>query len=210
MIRTSAVKLTSVDAVAFRQKLRNDVGITIVRPDKQQPGMATISNKTGEPVPSANTNLKDYPVEVFKEAMALTQGLRFRRMGNVKVTADLFKKGEEEKTAEPLPFNEEAYKSIAAYYKDKDGKVSYDLINKEHIKFAKSSSIVKGMVEEGRTVGYIRKYIVHNKFKNIANNDKLTDKEIRGIVAKLEEEQSKVVFKELNEELKKLLAAAKR
>ena len=55
------------------------------------------------------------------------------------------------------------------------------------------------MVEEGRTVGYIRKYIVHNKFKNIANNDKLTDKEIRGIVAKLEEEQSKGVFKELND-----------
>jgi len=212
MFRTNAVKLTILNAVAYRQKLRNsgDIGLTIIRPDLKQPGIASLSRKTGEPVLAANTNAKDYPLDAFKEAAALTQGLPFKRMAAVKVTDKLFETGVEEKEPEVLPFNEEAYEKIAAYYTDKDGKVSYDLINKDLIKFTKSSTIVKGMIEEGRTVGYIRKYVVHNRFKNIAGNDKLTDKEIRGIVAKLEEEQAKGVFKELNSEIRKLLSANKR
>jgi len=44
MIRTKAVKLTAIPAIAFRQKLTaGGSGITILRSDTKQPGIASIS-----------------------------------------------------------------------------------------------------------------------------------------------------------------------
>ena len=211
MIRTDAVKLNSMKAFAYRQKLGSgDTGIVIVKPNGKQPGIASISKKTGEPVPAKNTNTAEYPLEAFREAMELTRGLTFRKQGNIKVTKGMFVEPAPEVPEEPVELNERALDAISAHYTDKNGKLSYDLINKELIKFAKSSSIVRKMIRDGCSVKEVREYIVLNKFRNIANNDDLSDKEVFKIVEVLDEVAEKGIFKELNEELKKMSAKNKK
>jgi hypothetical protein len=83
IIRTKLVELTSLAAVAYRQKLADGPGVVILRYDTMQPGFASISRKTGEPVPAANTNLDLYPLETFQKALELTAGIPYSRRGKV-------------------------------------------------------------------------------------------------------------------------------
>ena len=70
MIRTNTVKLSVIKAMAFRQKLASGgSGITIIRPDYSQPGIASISTKTGEVIPTKNCNRKMFPDKAFAEAI---------------------------------------------------------------------------------------------------------------------------------------------
>ena len=211
MIRTDAVKLTTIKAVAYRQKQADgDVGIVIIRPDQKQPGIAAINKKTGEPAPTANTNTSHYPVEAFKEAFRLTAGMQFRKQGSLKVTKSMFASEKPVKEPEVISMNEAAYETILNHYTDKNGKLSYDIINKELIRFAHSSSIVRNMIAENKSLSQIREYIVFNKFRNIADNQDLSEGELRLIIEALNEADQKGVFKEHNEEIKKLLSKNKK
>ena len=74
------VTLTVIPAIAYRQKLTSGgSGITIMRPDGSQSGIAAISKTSGEPISNRQTDLKKYPIEAFKEAMALTIGMPYRK-----------------------------------------------------------------------------------------------------------------------------------
>ncbi|MBP3870146.1 MAG: hypothetical protein J6E46_04135 [Faecalicoccus sp.] len=210
MIRTNVVKLTTIPAFAYRQKLQaGDTGIIIVRPDVKQPGIGSISKKTGEAVPTVNTDKDKYPLEAFIEAMDLTRGMPFKKQGSIKVTKEMFVEETDEPAEEPAELNVDALAKITEHYTDKNDKLSYDLINKELIKFAKSSTIVGNMIAAGDSLEDIRNYIVLNKFRNIAGNDELTDKEVFLIADTLDQFDKKNVFKDLNGELKKMLAEAK-
>ena len=209
-IRTNVVKLETIKAFAYRQKLQaGDSAIVIVRPDVKQPGMATISKKTGEPVPSANTPVKRYPAEAFKEAMALTNGMLYKKQGSIKVTEEMFVEPEEEKEPEVITLNEAAYRKIVEHYTDKNGKLSYDLVNSELIKFMKSSSIVRKMIADGEKASDIRDYIVLNKLRNIAGDLDMKEEEVFMIVDLLDEVSPKGLFKELNVEIRSALAKNK-
>lgn len=209
MIRTNVVKLETMQAFAYRQKLKaGDLCIVIVKPDVQQPGMAGVSRKTGEPVLTKNTDPKKFPPEAFKEAYEKTAGMPYRKQGSIKVTKEMFVEPEPEKEPEEIKLNEAAYRKILDHYVDKNGLLSYDVINSEMIKFLKSSSIVRKMIAEGEKAADIRDYIVANKFRNIAEED-LSDGEIKLIVELLDEASSKGVFKELNSEIRRDLAKVK-
>ena len=212
MIRTDTVSLTVIPAVAFRQKLKQGgSGIVILRPEARQPGIASISRTSGDPIINQQTDQKLFPEEAFKEAMRLTLGLPYRKTTPVKVTEDMIVKEIKEEEPDPeIKLNEEAYQAIVARYTDKSGHLSYDLINKEMIRFAKSSSIVRGMIQEGKKASVIRNYIVSNKFRNIADNDDLTNADIKLIVEMLDEVSPKGVFKELDAEIRKMLGAQKK
>ncbi|MBR3343293.1 MAG: hypothetical protein IKG34_03755 [Solobacterium sp.] len=212
MIRTDTVSLTVIPAVAFRQKLKQGgSGIVILRPEARQPGIASISRTSGDPIINQQTDQKLFPEEAFKEAMRLTLGLPYRKTTPVKVTEDMIVKEIKEEEPEPeIKLNEEAYQAIVARYTDKSGHLSYDLINKEMIRFAKSSSIVRGMIQEGKKASVIRNYIVSNKFRNIADNDDLTNADIKLIVEMLDEVSPKGVFKEIDAEIRKMLGAQKK
>lgn len=212
MIRTDTVSLTVIPAVAFRQKLKQGgSGIVILRPEARQPGIASISRTSGDPIINHQTDQKLFPEEAFKEAMRLTLGLPYRKTTPVKVTEDMIVKEIKEEEPEPeIKLNEEAYQAIVARYTDKSGHLSYDLINKEMIRFAKSSSIVRGMIQEGKKASVIRNYIVSNKFRNIADNDDLTNADIKLIVEMLDEVSPKGVFKEIDAEIRKMLGAQKK
>lgn len=212
MLRTKAVKLSVIPAMAFRVKLAGGPSITIQRADYEQPGIASLSKTSGEAIPTANTNLKKYPLEAFAEAVKLTNGLPYKKLKGVKVDKDLFK--EEKKTKlieeEEVIIDTEEYNKLIDHYSDKSGKLSYDLLNKDFIKFAKSSSVIRKMIDEGTTVAKLRNYITSHKVRNIIGNDDLSDKQIKRMVELLDEAYVKGVFKELNSELKKMLAANKK
>ncbi|MCR5228858.1 MAG: hypothetical protein K6D03_01905 [Solobacterium sp.] len=212
MIRTSTVSLTVIPAVAYRHKSQaGHSGITIIRPDVRQPGIASISRTSGEPIINQQTDQKMFPAEAFREAMKLTFGMPYRNLKSVKVTEDMVIKEAVEEAPEPdIIVNEKAYQAIVDRYTDKTGHLSYDLINKEMIRFAKSSSIVRGMIQEGKKSTVIRNYIVSAKFRSIAENDDLSKAEIKAIAAMLDEVSPKGVFKELDAEIRRMLGAQKK
>ncbi len=179
MIRTEVVKLTIIPAVAFRQKLpTGGVGITIVSIDSEQPGLASISKTSGEPIPSRNTPLAVYPIKAFAEAIALTAGMPYRKRSGVKLTQEQV----EEVAPEPVPEeSEEAildsreYQRIVDAYTDKNGKLSYDLLNKDLIQFANRSGKVKTMLDEQQDIEAIRNYIITTKFADITGNKSFSE-----------------------------------
>ncbi len=209
MLRTKAVKLTVIPAMAYRVKSPKGINITIQRADKEQPGIASISRTSGEAVLTNNTDLKAYPMKAFKEAIELTNGLPYKNQKGVKVTKEMVKE-KKEKAVEEVTVDPKDYQKIVDKYSDKIGKFSYDLINKDFIKFAKTSKVVADLIAEGAGVAKVRNYIVSTKFRNITGNHDLSDKQIRKMVEMLDENYPKGVFKDLNSELRKLVGANKK
>ena len=209
MIRTNVVELSVIPAVAYRQKLTSGgSGVTILRYGYEQPGIASVSKTTGKAIISDNTPADIYPEEAFAEALALTTGLPYKKQGKVVVDKKTF--AEEEDKSEEIEINLDDYNKIVEKYMDKTGKLSYELLNKDLIKFANSSKIVREMVDEHKTAGLIRKYIVGVKFRDITGNHDLSDKEIRKIVEMLDNVYPKGVFKELNDKIRKDLSKSKK
>lgn len=207
MLRTDTVQLTVIPASAYRQKLTSGgSGIVIIRKDTAQPGIASVSRKTGKAVPAVNTQKELYPEEAFAEALALTNGLPYRKQKAVKkeVPAE-----EPDPALESLAESEE-YRKITEKYTDKSGKLSYELLNKDLIRFSRSSSIVREMIAEQKPVKKIREYIIGVKFRNVAENHDLTDAQVMKIAELLDEAYPKGVFKTLNDTLRKDLAAQKK
>jgi hypothetical protein len=209
MLRTKAVKLTVIPAMAYRVKSPKGINITVQRADKQQPGIASISRTSGEAVPTDNTDLKAYPLKAFKEAIELTNGLPYKNQKGVKVTREMLAE-KKEKVKEEVVVDPKEYGKIVEKYSDKNGKFSYDLINKDFIKFAKSSSVVRDLAAEGATAKKIHNYVVANKIRNITGNQDLTDKQVKRMVELLDEAYPKGVFKELDAEIRKMVKANKR
>ena len=209
MLRTKAVKLSVIPAMAYRVKSPKGVNITIQRSDKKQPGIATISRTSGEAIPLKNTDLKAYPVEAFNEAIALTNRLPYKNEKGVKVSKEMVKE-KKEKKVEEIEVDPKDYQKIVDKYSDKNGKFSYELMNKDFISFAKRSSVVKDMIAEGASTAKIRNYIVANKFRNLTGNDNLSDKQIKKIVEMLDELSEKGVYKDLDAEIRRMQKANKR
>ena len=214
MIRTNVVDLTVIPAAAYRQKLpTGGAGIVILRSDVKQPGIASISKTSGKAIPSANTPAESYPAEAFQEAIALTAGLPYHRQGSVRYVSRKLKE-EQDKPAPELEEYEAVvdsreYAAVVERFTDKNGKLSYELLNREFIKFAHSSSKVREMLEAHRSVEAIRLYIAGAKFRSITGNDKLTDAQVLKIAELLDEASPKGVFRDLNKELRAKLKAAK-
>lgn len=142
MIRTNSVTLTTLpDAIAYRRKLASGgSGIVIVRASEPQPGTATISKTSGEPIVSGNTPTEAYPAEAFAEAIELTGGMPYRKQGKpatpfmrVAPDLDVTEDGDEgdESLTEASVVSGEDYQKVVDAYTDKDGKISYELLNRD-------------------------------------------------------------------------------
>ncbi len=212
MIRTNVVNLTTLKGIAYRQKLpAGGAGIVILREDASQPGIASISKTSGDPIPTANTSRELYPEEAFKEAISLTAGLPYRKQGSVQVK-DITPAAEEvteELIQEEAVVDSAEYGKVVEKYLDKNGKLSYDLLNKAMIKFAHSSSIVRRMVAAGESTDNICLYSVGAKFRSITGNHDMTDAQVLKMVELLDEVSPKGVLKEFNDELRKMKAGRK-
>ena len=223
MIRTNSVKLSVIPALAYRDKMaKGGSSIVILRADATQPGVATISKTSGEPIISANTPADLYPAEAFEEAIKLTAGMPYHKQGKPKVVAQDLENNEEleEVAVEEEPQVEEKheadsmvdsveYLAILHAYTDKKGKLSYDHISKEMIQFAHSSEMVGRMIAAGDSDETIRLYIVGTKFRNITGNKDLTDEQVLELAGLLDEVSPKGIFKDLNTEIRAMKASQK-
>ena len=212
MVRTNVVPLSVIKAIAYRQKLpAGGSGIVIIREDSAQPGIASISKTSGEPIPTATTPKKLFPLEAFREAIALTARLPYKKQGVVKLKGETAPiEAEPEKEAEEEAVVDSAdYEKIVAKYTDKNGMLSYELLNRDMIKFLHSSSVARKMVADGESVEAIRLYAVGAKFRGITGNHDLSDAQVLKIVELLDEVSPKGVFTEFNGEIRKSLKAAK-
>ena len=209
MIRTSVVELTTIPAVAYRQKLpAGGSGITICRYGEKQCGIASISTRSGKAIPAENCPAEKYPAAAFAEAIELTRGLPYKKLGKVTALKKSFKEAEP-KEEEEIQIDLADYDKLAAKYTDKAGKLSYELINKDLIKFLKSSSVARKLVEEQATPAKISRYVVGAKFRDVTGNKDLTDKQVKQLSDMLDNVYPKGVFKELTDEIRKALAQAK-
>ena len=215
MVRTDVVILSAIKGYAYRQKLKDGgSGIIIFREGASQPGIASISKTSGEPFPTANTPADLYPAEAFREAMELTAGMPYKKQGTATVKGKKLSVPKEAVPEEPVP--EEAvvdsadYQKIVDKYTDKNGKLSYSLLNKDMIRFAHSSSIVRKMIAEGESVDAIRLYTVGAKYRSITGDHSLTDDQVRKITDLLDEVSPKGVYREFNDQIRKELKAAKK
>ena len=218
MIRTNSVTLSVMPALAYRQKLTSGgSSIVILRADATQPGIATISKTSGEPIIAANTPADLYPVEAFAEAMELTAGMPYRKQGKPRIVAQDLQQVE----IEPEPADEELpeaavvidsdeYQAIVDAFTDKKGRLSYDLLNKELIQFAHESEMVRRMVEAQDPEDRIRLYVVGTKFRNVTGNKDLTDEQVLKMAELLDEVSPKGVFKDLTADIRAQLGASKR
>lgn len=213
LVRTVIVELSTIEAAAYRQKLRGgQSGVVILRYDTQQPGNATINPRSGEPDLSANTNPDLFPPSAFKEAMELTSGMPYSRRGKVKLSAEkedssIPEETDEELTAEELATVSSAeYEAIVKAYTNRKGELSYALINKDFIQFAKSSKLVADLVANRASEEDIRNHIVKVKLEDLTGNRNLTLAQTQRILEMLDEVSPRYVLKELNDEIRKMLA----
>ena len=192
MIRTNVVTLTVIPAIAYRQKLPSGgSGISIYRYDTVQPGIASISKSSGKAIPAANTPKKLFPQAAFNEAIAEEKVVETEEPAEDAVAKE-----------DEAVIDSADYQIIVDKFTDKNGKLSYDLLNRELIKYAKKSAQVSSMVESKATADEISFEIAKAKFREITGNALLSDDQIRKAIELLDEVSPKGVFKELNSEIR--------
>ena len=208
MIRTPLVELSTIEAVAYRRKLRGGhSGLVVMRYDTAQPGLAMLNRDSGEPDPAANVPAALYPMEAFREALELTSGLPYGARGAVRLTAASEAPDEVEETeAEAATVCSREYAAIVKTYTNRKGELSYDLLNKDFIQFAKSSKVVADMVAARASVEAIRDHVVKVKLEQLTGNRSLGDAQTRAIVEMLDEVSPRNVFRTFNDEIRKMLA----
>jgi hypothetical protein len=146
VIRTRLVELSSLEAVAYRQKLRGgQAGVVILRQDSAQPGLALLNRNSGQADLAAHTPAALFPQEAFDEALELTAGLPYSSRGPVRSPAAVTGAAvaeaaatpaapsplDEGHTAEELAtVNSADYAAIVKAYTNKKGEISYELLNK--------------------------------------------------------------------------------
>lgn len=156
-------------------------------------------------------------MEAFEEALELTSGLPYSSRGPVRSPAAA---GAVSSGDAPLPaeLSEEAspeamatvnsadYAAIVKAYTNKKGELSYELLNKALIQAARSNPFVAKMVANGASLEEVRDHVVKANFEAVTGNRSLSAAEVQRIVELLDEVSPRSVLRELNEDLRKLLA----
>ena len=216
MIRTNFISLCTCNGVAYREKLpAGGSRVVILEVGVKQPGIAEISKTSGEPIPAKRNPKNQYSLESFQEAIELTAGLPYSNQKPMKLNGRKAVEiqepaASEAPAAEEALVDSEAYQKIVQHYTDKKGRLSYDLLNKEMIKSANSSSVVRKMLEEGEGVDGVAQYVAGGRFRNIAEDPDLSGEEVAAIIELLDEVSPRGIFKEFNEEMRRKQAELKK
>jgi hypothetical protein len=214
VIRTRLVELSSLEATAYRQKLGNGrSGVVILRSDTPQPGLALLNRNTGEPDLAPNVPPDLFPLEAFKEALELTSGLPYSSRGKVSRAAAASRQGEPAAMEEQENAPEDVatvcsadYAAIVKAYTNRKGELSYDLLNKSLIQAARSNPFVAEMAARKASLDEIRDHVVLANFQAVSGNRGLGLAEMHRIVALLDEVSPRSVLRELNDEIRRMLA----
>lgn len=212
IIRTKAVELTMIPAIAYKQKLASGgAGIKILRIDGDQSAVCTIDRRTSEPVPYGTVDENLFPMEAFDEALELTSGLPYSARGGIRLSAvmqvypdDVVEEAPPEQIDMTLS---PEYQAIVERYSDEKGKMNYQLMNKEFIQFASKSKTVVDMAREKATRDEIFIFVVKSRAALVAGSkESLDDNSVALLIETLDEIDPRSAFKELKAYINRVLA----
>jgi len=216
MIRTEIVKLNSMTGLAYKQKLTaGGTGLAIITPNDR--AAFSINKRDGSVVPYGEVDAITFTGEVIEEALELTKGLPYRRLGKVtKVYDDSHcdETSAELETEDDEPsvcvIASKEYAGFIKEYTDKNGKFSYQLMNRDLMKFADRSSVVDNMVSEGESGDAILRYIVRSKVVSIARTKAVEDAFLTTFIETFDSMNTRSAFKELNAHIRAKMGKRKR
>jgi len=211
IIRTKAVELTTIPAIAYKQKLASGgAGIKILRIDGDQSAVCTIDKRTGEMLNYGDIDENLFPFEAFYEAFDLTSSLPYSARGSIKLIPvqidelDVVEEAPLEQTDMTLS---PEYQAIIERYGDEDGKLNYALMNKDFIQFAAKSKVVSEMVGSRASQDEILTFIVKSRATVISNRkESLDDTSVALLIETLDEIDPRSAFKELKAHIKRMQA----
>ena len=212
IIRTTAVELTAIPAIAYKQKLSSGgAGVKIFRLDQNAVAVFTIDRRTGDGGAYGQYDAVLFPDEAVSEALELTAGLPYTARGKLNITVLEEKKDAEDvgdTEAEKIDMVGSAeYAALLERYTNEKGKLNYALINKDFIQFANKSKVVASMVADKAAVEDILLFVVKSRTALLAGKkDSVSDAEAAALVETLDEIDPRSAFKELNSYIKRLLA----
>ena len=204
MIRTEAVKLSTIPGMGFKQKLQSGgAGITILTPDDR--ATFTINKRDGSCVPYGKVDPGVFTDDVIKEVLELTAGLPYRRLGKItKVHVDapceeasVEHDVEDEKVDIDIIASAE-YAAFIEKYSDKKGKFSHQLMNKELMQFAAKSGVVNKKLAEKENIDLITRYVVRSKAASLARKKDMDDDMLNAFIETIDSICTRSAFKELN------------
>lgn len=214
IIRTKAVELSCIPAIAYKQKLQaGGAGIKIMRLDSDASAVGTLDRRTGEIVPYGKIDDVLFPIEAFDEALELVKGIPYLSRGNI-VLNTFEQKEEEDVLVEETPkidmVGSDEYKAIIERYSDEKGKLNYALMNKNFIQFTAKSKTVSEMVSDKAEADEILVFVIKNRAAFIANKkESLDDASVSALIETLDEIDPRSAFKELKAHINKLIARRK-
>lgn len=212
IIRTPAVELTTIPAIAYKQKLASGgSGLKILRLDQDVAAVFTIDKRSGQLQPYGLVDEVLFPEQAMDEALDMTDGLPYSARGKIKVSAfDLAKEAEDvtEEQVEAVDMvDSEEYAAIVARYRDEKGKMNYRLMNKDFIQFASKSKLVADLVAAQADEDAIMLHIVKNRAAYLAEKkESLSDDAVRALIETLDEIDPRSAFKELKNHIRRMLA----
>ena len=215
IIRTPAVELTTIPAIAYKQKLSSGgAGIKIFRIDTDASAVLTVDRRTGEGIPRGKIDDTLFPEEALLEAVALTIGMAYSARGKIKITVQADIKEEDdviETETEKIDMVGSAeYIALIERYSDEKGKLNYTLMNKDFIQFASKSKIVAKMIQDKAGKDEIIRNILKSRAGFISGSkDSLSDAQTDALLETLDEIDPRSAFKELSQHITRMLARVK-
>lgn len=209
IIRTKAVELSSIPALAYKLKLSTGgAGLKLLRLDQEATAVATLDKRSGEPVVDPKTNASLFPLEAFDEAAELTNGLPYSARGKLVVQPSEMAAPEEvtEEPERPNMVDSDEYKAIVERYSDEKGKMNYALMNKDFIQFASKSKTVGEMVAGQDAPESILLFVVKSRATFISGKkESLPDELVAALMETLDEIDPRSAFKELKNHINRML-----
>ena len=218
IIRTKAVELSGISAMAYKMKLASGgAGIKIIRTDGKT-AVCTIDKRTGGVVPYGKFDEALFPLAAFEEAVELTIGQPYSARGKIKVVvAEAEPQEDAEDVTEQAPAEQvdmtlsPEYEAIIKQYSDAAGKINYVLMNKDFIQFAAKSKIVAKMVDAKMGQDEVLITIVKSRAAEIAGlKENLDDDSVKLLIETLDEIDPRSAFKELKAHINRMLSKSKK
>lgn len=212
IIRTTAVELSAIPAIAYKQKLASGgAGLRILRLDQEAVGVFTLDRRTGQAIPFGAADDLLFPETAVDEAIELTDGLPYSSRGKIKISSFEQQAEQEDVTLEQAEaadlVDSEEYNAIVERYHDEKGKINYALMNKDFIQFAAKSKTVSDLVGRRAAEEDILVHIVRSRAAFLAGKkDSLTEAETLALIETLDEIDPRSAFKELKNYIRRLLA----
>ena len=212
IIRTAAVELTSIPAIAYKQKLgAGGSGLRIIRLDQEATGIFTVDRRTGGAVGYGAHDAALFPEHAVDEALELTEGLPYSSRGKIKVAIFEQKADKDDVTEDQADsvdmVDSDEYRAIVERYSDENGRMNYALMNKDFIQFAAKSKHVADLVSKKATDGEIVTHILRNRATFLTNKkESLSDAQTEALLESLEEIDPRSAFKELKNHIRRMLS----